>query len=117
VAPYAREVALWFVGQMGSIGLLLVHFLLTVIIAAILFANGEAGARGADLFARSLAGTRGENAVHLAGQGIRGVGLGVGVTAILQSTAAGIGLFVVGVPFAAVLTALIFMLCVEQIGP
>ncbi len=104
-------------GQVGSIGLLLVQFLLTVVIAAILYANGEAVARGADLFARRLAGPQGENAVHLAGQAIRGVALGVVVTAILQSTAAGIGLAVVGVPFAAILTAVIFMLCIAQIGP
>ena len=79
------EFVLWFVGQVGSIGLLLVQFLLTVIIAAILYANGETAARGADRFARRLAGPQGENAVHLAAQAIRGVALGVVVTAILQS--------------------------------
>jgi len=55
--------------------------------------------------------------VHLAGQAIRGVALGVVVTAILQSTASGVGLAVVGVPFASILTAVIFMLCVAQVGP
>jgi predicted PurR-regulated permease PerM len=117
LAPYAQDLVLFFVGQVGSIGLLLVQFLLTVIIAAILYANGEATARGADHFARRLAGPEGENAVHLAGQAIRGVALGVVVTAIVQSTAAGIGLVMVSVPFAAILTAVIFMLCVAQVGP
>ena len=87
LAPYAQTLVLWFVGQVGSIGLLLVQFLLTVIIAAILYANGETAARGADRFARRLAGPQGENAVHLAAQAIRGVALGVVVTAILQSAA------------------------------
>ena len=117
ISPHARAGALWFAGQVGSIGVLLLHFLLTVIIAAILYANGEAAARGADHFARRLAGPRGENAVHLAGQAIRGVALGVVVTAILQSTASGVGLAIVGVPFAAILTAAIFMLCIAQVGP
>ena len=117
ISPYARAGALWFAGQVGSIGVLLLHFLLTVIIAAILYANGEAAARGADRFARRLAGPQGVNAVHLAGQAIRGVALGVVVTAILQSTASGIGLAIVGVPFAAILTAAIFMLCIAQVGP
>ncbi len=117
VEPYVRTVVLWFVGQVGSIGLLLAQFLLTVIIAAILYANGETAARGADRFARRLAGPEGENAVHLAGQAIRGVALGVVVTAIVQAGAAGIGLVVVGVPFATILTAVIFMLCVAQVGP
>jgi len=46
ISAYARELVLWFLGHAGSIGLLLVQFLLTVIIAAILYANGEAAARG-----------------------------------------------------------------------
>jgi predicted PurR-regulated permease PerM len=117
LAPYASECVLWFVGQVGSIGLLVVQFLLTVVIAAILYANGEAAARGAYHFGRRLAGPQGENALHLAGQAIRGVALGVVVTAILQAAAAGIGLVIVSVPFAAILTVVIFMLCVAQVGP
>ena len=117
LAPYARALVLWFVGQVGGVGLLLLQFLLTVIIAAILYANGETVIRGADRFARRLAGPRGENAVHLAAQAIRGVALGVVVTALLQSTAAGIGVAIVGVPFATILTAVMFMLCIAQVGP
>jgi predicted PurR-regulated permease PerM len=117
IAPYARSFAVWFVGQVGGIGLLLLQFLLTVAIAAILYANGEKAARGADLFARRLAGPQGSNAVHLAGQAIRGVALGVIVTAIAQTTAAGIGLLVAGVPYAAILIALIFVFCIAQLGP
>jgi predicted PurR-regulated permease PerM len=56
-------------------------------------------------------------AVRLAGEAIRGVALGVVVTAVAQSVLGGIGLAVVGVPFASLLTALMFMLCLAQIGP
>src|SRR5205814_2480169 len=63
LSPIAHAAALWFVAKVGSIGLLLVQFLLTVIIAAILYANGETAARGADRFARRLAGPRGVNMV------------------------------------------------------
>ncbi len=117
LSPYARTLVVWFVGQVGSIGLLLLQFLLTVIIAAILYTNGETAARAADRFARRLAGPQGENAVHLAAQAIRGVALGVVVTAILQSGLAGIGLAIAGVPFAAILTAVMFILAVAQVGP
>jgi predicted PurR-regulated permease PerM len=58
VSPYVRTLVFWIAGQVGGIGLLLVQFLLTVSIAAILYANGEAAARGADLFARRLAGRK-----------------------------------------------------------
>ena len=68
-------------------------------------------------FARRLAGERGEGAVVLAGQATRAVALGVVVTAIVQSAAAGIGLAVCGIPYATVLTAIVFVLCIAQLGP
>jgi predicted PurR-regulated permease PerM len=52
----------------------------------------------------------------LAGQAVRGVALGVVVTALVQSILGGIGLAIAGVPFAAVLTAVMFMLAIAQIG-
>ena len=48
--------------------------------------------------------------VVLAGQAIRGVALGVVVTALVQSILGGIGLVISGVPFVAVLTAIMFAL-------
>ena len=59
----------------------------------------------------------GDMAVRLAGQAVRSVALGVVVTAIAQSVVGGIGLAVAGVPFASMLTALIFVLCLIQLGP
>jgi predicted PurR-regulated permease PerM len=117
VKPYAHGLVVWFAGAVGGIGLLLVQFLLTTVIAAILYANGETAADAADRFARRLAGPRGEAAVHLAGQAVRGVALGVVVTAVCQSVAAGIGIALAGVPFASILTAIIFVLCIAQVGP
>jgi predicted PurR-regulated permease PerM len=116
LAPFGQRVAYWFAAQVGNIGLLLLQFLLTVIIATILYSKGETAAGVVDRFARRLAGTQGENAVHIAAQAIRAVALGVVVTALVQSILGGIGLAVAGVPFAAVLTALMFILGVAQIG-
>lgn len=116
LAPFARAFAIWFAGQVGSFGLLLLQFLLTVVIAAILYVNGETAAHAAERFAQRLAGPAGEKAVYLMAQAVRAVALGVVLTAILQSAFAGIGLVIVGVPFAAILTAAVFMLTVAQIG-
>jgi len=115
-APYAGGFIRWFVGQVGSIGVLLVEFLLTVILAAAMYANGEFATQRLLRFGRRLAGPGGENAVHLAGQTIRGVALGVVVTALVQSVFAGLGLMIAGVPFAGVLTAAMFLLSIAQIG-
>lgn len=116
-APYAGVVTKWFTSEVGSFGLVVVQFLLTVVLAAVMYSGGEAAAATARRFGRRLAGERGESAVRLAGQAIRGVALGVGVTAIVQSALGGIGLAIAGVPFAAILTAVMFMLCLAQLGP
>jgi predicted PurR-regulated permease PerM len=117
IAPYAQTLAVWLVGQIGGIGLLLLQFLLTVIIAAILYANGEKAGHAVGQFARRLAGPQGEDVVQLAALAVRGVALGVVVTAVVQSGLAGIGLAVARVPFTPVLTALMFLLCIAQVGP
>jgi predicted PurR-regulated permease PerM len=117
LTPYAGNLTKWFVAEVGSIGLVVVQFLLTVVIAAVLYTRGEQGSGLARRFARRLAGERGEAAVQLAGEAIRGVALGVGVTALVQSVVAGVGLALAGIPFAGLLTALVFMLCIAQLGP
>ena len=116
ITPYAGQITRWFASEVGSFGLVSVQFLLTIIICAILYANGEEAAQWVRRFGRRLAGDRGDLVVRLAGQAIRGVALGVVVTALVQSLLGGIGLAVAGVPFAAVLTAVMFMLALAQIG-
>jgi predicted PurR-regulated permease PerM len=64
-----------------------------------------------------MAGAQGEGAIVLAAQAIRGVALGVGVTAMIQTALGGLGLAIAGVPFAALLSAVILMFCIAQIGP
>jgi predicted PurR-regulated permease PerM len=117
VKPYSGRVAKWFVDQAGNLGKIFVQFLLTVIISAILYTNGDTAAAAIRRFARRLGGPRGEEVTILAGKAIRGVALGVVVTALAQSLLGGIGLAVTGVPAATVLTAVMFMLCLAQIGP
>ena len=117
VRPYAVSVTSWFVAEVGNFGLVGLQFLLTVVISAILYMTGDDTARWVRRFGRRLAGERGDHVVRLAGQAIRGVALGVVVTALVQSVLGGIGLAIAGVPFAAVLTAVMFMLALAQIGP
>jgi predicted PurR-regulated permease PerM len=93
-----------------------VQFLLSVMISAILYSNGEMASEGGRRFVRRLGGPRGEDALILAGKAVRGVALGVVVTALVQSILGGIGLAVAGVPAAGILTAVMFILCVAQVG-
>jgi len=116
LAPYGAIVLRWFATEVGGFGILVLQFLLTVVFAAILYARGERAASWTRRFAQRLAGEQGEHSIRLAGQAVRGVALGVVVTALVQSILGGIGLAIAGVPFAAVLTAVMFMLAIAQIG-
>lgn len=117
VAPFVRNALEWLVGQAGGVGRMLMHLLITLVITVILYATGDTAAHGIRRFARRLAGERGDNAVVLAGQAIRAVALGVVVTALVQSLASCIGLLVCSIPYATVLTAVVFVLCIAQLGP
>lgn len=117
LAPFARQAVLWFAGQVGSLGLLLGQVLLTVVVVGILYSKGEAAAGGVRRFARRLAGTRGDEAVELAARAVSAVAEGIVVTAVLQTVLVGIGFVAIGVPFATVLIAVVFVLAVAQIGP
>jgi predicted PurR-regulated permease PerM len=117
LTPYAKNAIGWFLAKAGSIGMMLLQFLLTVIISAILYAKGETAASGVRKFARRLAGPKGDETAVLAAKAVRGVALGVVLTAIIQSVLASIGLAITGVPAVAILTAVIFIFCIAQIGP
>lgn len=117
LGPYARALVLWLVARLGGLGRMTLEFFLTTLIAAIMYATGERAALGVGRFARRLAGARGEGAVRLAGQAIRSVALGVVLTALIQATLGGIGLAVAGVPFAVILSAVMFLLSIAQLGP
>jgi predicted PurR-regulated permease PerM len=117
IAPYAQKALLLFVARAGSTGLTVVHFLLAMIVSIILYAKGESFREGFLSFARRLAGQRGEEVVVLAAKAVRAVVLGVVVTALIQTAIGGIGLFIAGVPAAALLTAVMLILCLAQLGP
>jgi predicted PurR-regulated permease PerM len=117
MAPHVEEIAAWFFTQAQDSGKTALGFLLTLIIAGIFYYTGDTCGRGVLRFAQRLAGDRGEEAVILAAKSVRGVALGVVGTALIQAIAGGLGLMVSGVPAAALLTALMFILCLAQLGP
>jgi len=116
ILPYVDEIIAWFAGRAGGLGMMVLNLLLTLIVTAILYMKGETAAQGIRRFARRLGGMGGEGTIQLAAQAIRGVALGVIGTAVIQAVFAGIGLAIAGVPYAAILTALMVILGIAQIG-
>jgi len=117
VRPYAGAAAHWAISVTGGIGMVMVNILLTIVMVAILFSQGEIAARGALAFGYRLGGDRGMDVMRLAAQAVRSVALGVVVTALVQSVLAGLALWICGIPAAGVLAALVFMLGIAQLGP
>jgi predicted PurR-regulated permease PerM len=117
VTPYVQRGLQWFAAKAGSIGATLLQFLLTTIIAAILFTKGEVVKDGIVRFSERLAGQQGHDVALLAARAIRGVVLGVVLTAVIQSGIGGVGLVLTGIPAAGLLTAVMLFLCLAQIGP
>jgi predicted PurR-regulated permease PerM len=115
--PYVGSAANWVLSITGGLGGTAVHFLLTVVIAAILYANGETAAKGVLAFAHRIGGEQGERIMVLASQSVRGVALGVIVTALVESIIAALGLWLGDVPHTGLLVALIFIFAVAQLGP
>ncbi len=115
--PYARSAASWTVTVTGGVGVVAVHFLLTVCCPRSCTRKARSRRDGVIAFARRIGGDRAEHTVRLAASAARGVALGVVVTALVQSLLAGIALWVSGVPRAGVLLAITFVLCVAQLGP
>jgi predicted PurR-regulated permease PerM len=117
VQPYARSAAAWAIASIGGVGSTALLILLTIVLLAILYAQGETAAEGVLAFTRRLGGETGERTARLAGQAVRSVALGVIVTALVQALLAGAGLWFCGVPHPGFLTALIFILGIAQLGP
>ncbi len=117
IRPYIGTTTTWFLGQAVHIGRFLMHCGLMLLFSVLLYAKGETLGKGIRHFAFRLAGNRGDAAVLLAAQAIRAVALGVVVTALVQSVLGGLGLAVAGIPNATLLTVLMMLCCLVQIGP
>lgn len=117
VQPYIGATTNWFVGQIAHVGSFVMHCFLMLAFSALLYWRGENVGMGFRHFAYRLAAQRGDAAVVLAGQAIRAVALGVVVTALVQGILGGIGLAICGIPYATLLTVVMILCCLVQIGP
>jgi predicted PurR-regulated permease PerM len=117
LTPYAGKGLGWIAAMSGSVGKMVVQFFLTVFISAVLYQRGDQAAAWLCLFARRIAGRQGEESLILAGKAIRAVALGVVGTAAIQAVLAGAGMALSGIPGTGILMAVVFMICLAQVGP
>jgi len=117
VQPYIGRTTGFFVAQAGHFGRFMLHLALMLLFSVLLYWRGEQVGQGIRHFAYRMGGPRGDAAVLLAGQAIRAVALGVVVTALVQGVLGGIGLAISGIPYATLLTVLMILTCLVQLGP
>lgn len=114
--PKAGELATKALSIVASIGFGILQFLASFIIAGILMAYGEAGARGSRaIFERIIGSDRGDPFARLSTATLRAVAQGVIGIAFVQATLVGLALLFADVPWAGVLAAVTLVLSIAQV--
>ena len=114
--PKMGELARAALGMVASIAIGVLGFLAAFIIAGIIMAFGEAGARSAErIFARIVGRDRATEFAKLCTATVRAVAQGVIGVALIQAIVIGLTLLVAGVPFAGVLALVVLVLGIAQI--
>jgi predicted PurR-regulated permease PerM len=102
--------------MVASIGGGILELVAALIVAAIMMAFGDSGARAIRAIFKRLAGVeRGTQLAELSGATIRAVALGVVGVAFIQAMLVGLSLLVAGVPWAGVLAGIVLVLAIAQI--
>ncbi|MDK1491424.1 AI-2E family transporter [Sinorhizobium sp. 7-81] len=104
-------------GKIASIGVDLLGFVISVLVAGFLFGSGERLAETAQGFASRIGGDRGVGFVRLAAATIRNVARGVIGVALLQAFLCALVLSLFKVPAPGAIAFVVLILCIIQIGP
>jgi predicted PurR-regulated permease PerM len=115
--PYLKPVGGTLLGAAGSFGINLFKFIVATIISGFLFIPGPALVESIKNILRHLAGARGAMFVDMAGATVRTISRGIIGVAVLQALLAGIGLIIAGVPAPGLISFLVLLLGIVQIGP
>ena len=117
IEPQLKEYGPKILSMVAGLGLALIQFLISLIIAAVLLANAESCKRTTHAIFWRLAGEQGEEFANISAATIRSVVQGVLGVAIIQSVLAGIGLIAVDVPGAGIWALMVLFLAVLQLPP
>jgi predicted PurR-regulated permease PerM len=105
---FIEPVSSWLLKSGLALGGGLMQLALSIFIAFFLFRDGVAAAGRLTVAIEHISGEQGKHLLTVAGQTVRGVVYGILGTALAQAVMTGIGLFIAGVPGAALLALLTF---------
>jgi predicted PurR-regulated permease PerM len=116
LAPYSASLQGIVLGAAAALADSVVQVILSLIVAATFWTQGDAIAALLREVIHRLGGAAAEEALVVAAGAVRGVAYGVVGTAAVQAALLGFGLFLAGVPGAAMLGFLALLLAISQIG-
>lgn len=116
LAPQLKEMAGPLLAATAAVGLSILEFVLAVVLAGVFLAYSDGGYHLSRAIGRRLAGPQGVELVDLSESTMRSVARGVLGVAMIQAFMAGLGMVLVGVPFAGVWTVVALLLGVVQVG-
>jgi predicted PurR-regulated permease PerM len=115
IAPQLKAIGLWLVSSAATTGLGIVKFVISIVIAGVMLANGRRAAATTGRIAGRLAGERGARLTLLAGATVQSVTRGILGVAAIQALMAGAGYLAVGVPAAGLWALLTLLVAVLQL--
>lgn len=107
----------WIVSALMGIGMDVLQFIISIIIAGVFLASSDSGGKAVRQFYRRLVGERGEEFALASEVTVRNVAKGVLGVAVIQSFLAGIVFLLAGIPYAGLWALICLILCVIQLGP
>jgi len=120
INTYAEELkqyGSWLIEAIAGLGLTILQFMISIIIAGVLLAQAEAGNKTIHQFAKRLVGDQGEDFIKLTGGTIRSVVQGILGIALIQCFASAILFIISGIPFPGLWAVLILILAILQLPP
>jgi predicted PurR-regulated permease PerM len=116
LAPQLKAVIPGLLSASAGVGLAVLQFVLSILVAGVLLANARGGAKVARSLANRLFGDKGPEFEKLAGATIRSVTTGILGVAVIQSVFAGLGFLVAGLPGAGLWAVTFLFAAVLQLG-
>jgi predicted PurR-regulated permease PerM len=115
--PQLREFAPKVFSAAAGLGITLLQFIISIIIAGVILTKSRASEKAAKSIFTTLIGNQGENFVKLSVVTIRSVVQGVLGVAAIQSLLGGIGIWAIGIPAVGLWALIILFLAILQLPP
>ena len=114
--PQIKVVIPVLLATSAQIGLTVLQFVLSILVAGVLLARAKGGAVASHSLAKRLFGAKGSEFEELAGSTIRSVTTGILGVALIQTLLAAVGFLVVGLPAAGLWAVIFLFAAVLQVG-